>query len=266
MSWLGWEDDRTLADQSCVIVVSDHADEVSGAVANNLQVEGIPVVYAGPGALGDLCVHLRGDSFAVNGQSVGGIFLRSSPESVFGEGFAARDRAFCDAEIRAVWLAALHLESVLAINRYDPAAWFEAAGWPVWRWRLIEAGVPVSPFGFGDVEVQGARSWYPYRSSRAQSVPSRATRRVMGCALAQSTWKQVSLVVCGHVLEGELSSSVESAAQLLNESGVQIAEIATDNDGCVLSVNTQPRISEARTVEQAGQLIGEAYRAHMHRW
>ena len=81
------------------------------------------------------------------------MLFRVSPELTFSDEFEVSDQPFCDAEIRAIWLAALNLDSVLAVNKYDAMTWFEGSSWPVWRRKVIHVGIPVSKFLFGDASL-----------------------------------------------------------------------------------------------------------------
>lgn len=253
-------------EEPCVAVVSSHADSLASEVSATLRARGIRTRDVSPGALGTLHVDLREDVFSIDGQPVGGIFFRSSPDSTFSEGFLADDRSFCDAEIGATWLAALHLESIVAVNRYDAIAWFEGLDWPVWRRRLIEAGIPVSPFGFGEVRAEGPLYWCPYKSCAVEVASDPATRGVLGSAVTSSVHKQTTLMVCNYVIRGEANSNVLDAGKLLHEAGVRLAQIATDLDGRILLVNTQPVISDIHSVKPAVDLLAGLYHAHLRRW
>jgi hypothetical protein len=255
-----------MATRPCIVVVSDETDPLSTEFATTLRGQGTDMIHVHAGALAGLKVSLQNESFFVNAHLVRGILFRASLDSTFSETFSAEDRSFCDTEVMATWLAALNLDSILAVNRYDAAEWFEGARWPAWRRRLVEADIPVSPFAFGDTPVDASWSWYPYTSTRASRAPGIASRRVLGSAVTQSMQKQVSLAVCNVVIAGEASPTVLDTAKLLDDTGVRIAEIATDHDGRVLLVNTEPQIMETKILEHAKHLLIGAYNEDMHRW
>jgi hypothetical protein len=74
----------------------------------------------------------------------------------------------------------------------------------------------------------------------------------------------VSVVVCGRVITGAAYPSIVTTMELLDAAGVRIAEISTDVEGRVLSVNTFPVITQAGSLEQAVEHIVAAYRTHLH--
>jgi hypothetical protein len=252
--------------QPSVVIVSEFTDTLASAVAVKLQSEGIYVVQTAPYDLGDLRVTLHEDEFIVNDSPVSGILFRSLPNSTLSQGFPIEDRGFCDSELRAVWLAALHLPRILAINRYDAEAWFEAVGWPVWRRKLVEQEIHVSPFVFGGVVQENLRFWHPYTSLLARPVPDNGTVQMLGSALTQSVRQQESLVVCGEVISGEILPVVVDTMNVLEKAGVWIASIATDSDATICSVNTLPTIPESHTLAHAVNLIRDRYYAHLSRW
>ena len=248
---------------STVVVVAESDDLLAALVKTRLEAQGDQVMAVPPGALGSLTVCLEGDVFRVEGQCIGGILFRVIPDMTFSDSFAAADRGFCDAEVRALWLAAMHLDSVCAINRYDAAAWFEGPYWPIWRRRLIAGGIPVSPFTFGG----GAQGewWYPYRSHQPQTLPGPISRRVLGSATSAALPAQCILAVNGEVLVGDGHAPVLAALKLLSEAGIRLAEVLTDNDERVLAIDTQPLIVDpSLAAEVSGRLAG-IYHDHLYR-
>lgn len=253
--------------RSHAIVVSvSNDDPLARAFGVAIKAQGINVLSISPGALGDLHISLHDELFQVEGQPVSGIFFRASPALTFSEGFRVADQPFCDAEVRAAWLAALHLNSVFAVNQYDAVAWFEGIRWFEWRRRFIESQLPVSSFVFGDSSTESAAYWYPYTDTAPQSVPDRAVCRVLGSALSVSTRKQVSLVVDNQVISGEAFPTVVKAASLLVDMGIRLVEISTDSSGHILFVNTQPILSEPALVKRATDRLVGMYDAYLHNW
>lgn len=211
---------------------------------------------------------LDADSCTVDGFRVGGVLFRASPEASWSDGFAADDRLYCDAELRAAWLAILHLDSVLAINQWDATTWFEGGEWPTWRRLMMEHGVAVSPFSFGGMNgVSGSHSphWYPYRFGEPSPAPGAASQRVLGAPLTVATEQQVSLVACGHVLSPPCAP-IENAVRVLASSGIQLASIVTDAEGRVLRVNPKPTPEEPVLLSRAASLLAEVYAGHLRRW
>lgn len=247
---------------SCVVIVAERGDLLAALVQNRLEAQGDQVMAVPPGALGSLAVRLEGDAFQVEDERIGGILFRAIPDTTFSDGFEAADRSFCDAEVRAVWLAATHLDAVCALNRYDAAAWFEGPYWPVWRRRLIADGIPVSPFTFGG--SGSADWWYPYRSHRPQALPGPAAGRVLGSATSAAYPAQRTLAVDGEVLVGDGCAAALSALRSLAEIGIRLAEVFTDGDGRVLAVDTLPLIADPALAEVSDRIAG-IYHDHLHR-
>lgn len=246
-----------------VVIVAECNDLLASRVKTQLIAQGIPVAEARPGDLGSLTVHLQNEGFWVKGQRVGGILFRSPPDASFSADFQPADRAFCDTEVRAVWLAAMHLDSVCAINRYDAAAWFEGAFWPVWRRTLIARGVPVSPFDCDD-RVAG-EWWYPYRSYQPQPPPGPTARRLLGASVSSTLPAERTLAVNGEILAGERLANTVAAIETLAEAGIRLVEVITDRAGRVLAVATQPFITDPALAELISERLGAIYHAHLHR-
>ncbi len=253
-----------LAAPPCVVIVCEDSDLLASHVQAHLTAQGDPVVKIRPGILGSLAIRLHDEHFWVAGQRVGGILFRSHPDATFSADFQPADRAFCDAEVRAVWLAAMHLDSVCAINRYDAAAWFEGAYWPVWRRRLIARGIPVSSFDCG--ESGAGEWWYPYRSDQPQPPPGPTARRMLGASVSSASPAQRTLAVNGEILAGDGPAGVVAAIEALAESGTRLVEVITDRAERVLAVDVQPLIADPALAELASKRLGAIYHAHLHRW
>jgi hypothetical protein len=246
-----------------VAIVSEVTDSLAKAVATSLKVQGVWTEEILPAALGDVRIVLRDDSLFVNGGRMGGIFFRASSDSNFSQGFVTEDRSFSDAEVRATWLAALNLQSIVAINRYDATAWFEGLRWTVWRRKLLQAGIPVCDFTFGDVQTEHNVFWHPYTSDVSQSAPERSICRVLGSAISPSDAKHVSFAVCNQIISGCPKANLLATVRALSDVGVGLAEITTDSDDRILSVNPQPIILEPECLKRAVDLIVGFYYAHL---
>ena len=205
---------------------------------------------------------LARNSFFVEGHHVRAILFRCPPDSRFSRGFQPEDRRFCDAEVGAVWLAASHLDSVLAINRYDPAAWFLGPGWSPWLEMLTARGVPVTPLSLGLVDATSPY-WYPYSGSDLMPSPSPSVRASLGAAASPRPFESGSVVIAGQVLEGPTQPTVLEAAKVLWESGIGIAEVRVDSEGRVLGVDPQPNLRAGETVNRAADILAGLYRDHL---
>jgi hypothetical protein len=254
------------AKQPCLVIVDTANQPLGMLLASELQERGATVQVVSPLTLGQLRVALTGDTFCVNDTPVAGIFSLTLPHGFFSGAFVEEDRSFCNVEIGAVWLAACHLESVLAINRYDAAGWFDRLSWPLWHRTLSKAGVTASPFSVGDVCTDNAHQWYPYGSGVPHPAPAQSARRVLGSAITRSQQKQVSLVVCEEVICGAVTPELIRTAKLLAKSGVRIAAITTDVSGCILAVNVRPVIFADDLLRRAADLLVREYDAHLRHW
>jgi hypothetical protein len=249
-----------------VLIVTYPGDLLSARVATRIRGAGQSVLYRHPGALAETSVTLRQDEFHVDGAPIGGIFFRAPVEWPMSDGFIEADRSFTDAEWKSVLLAALHLDSVLAINQYPAEAWFENAAWSVWRRKLIGAHVAVAPFSFGDFEVEKGWSWYPYVGASARSPAGPASRRAMGSALTHSVVSEVALAVCQRLIAGHPSEAVVAATDVLAHFGVKVAAIAVDTANRIVVVDTLPAIHDSDTATIAADIISETFNAHLHSW
>lgn len=247
-----------------VVVISHSEDKLSSLITAILHTQGIRVLSILPGSLGSRQISLQGDLLCIDSWPIGGVLFRVSPESTFSDEFEVSDQPFCDAEIRAIWLAAINLDSVLAVNKYDAMTWFEGLGWPVWRRKVIHVGIPVSKFLFGDASLQTSHVWYPYTSQQARPVPGYHTKRVLGSALTESTSVQNSLIVGKDIVAGKQTRSIRATAELLADAGIWIAEIATDFNDNILTVNTLPTIYDIPIENLVSQRIAEMFHAHLH--
>lgn len=247
-----------------ILVINHPEDRLSNSIATILQTQGVRVLQILPGALGSKEISLQGDLFCIESEPIRGILFRVPPQSTFSDDFAASDQSFCDAEIRAILLAALNLESMLAINKYDAMTWFEGIGWPTWRRKLIAAGIPVVEFQFGDSDLNGRHVWYPYASLEARLAPGNHSRKMLGSALTEKNPSQTSLIVGREIITGKQSPSILATAELLTNAGACIAEVATDIDDRVVTINTLPSISDVEINDMVSLKISEIFHAHLY--
>lgn len=250
--------------QPTVVVVSKGSDLLSKFFSEELHLKNIEVKEISEDILGDVQLSLKREVLTIEGHPIIGILFRAIPSSTFTKNFIDEDQRFCDAEIRATWLAALHLDSILVVNRYDAIAWFEGVNWPVWRRRFIQGGLPVSRFIFGDFNVKGRWSWYPYKYSLPYPPPSKIMCQFMGSALTPYVKRHASLVVCNEIVSGEEKPSAIAASNFLTNKGIQIAKITSDQKGLIVTVDTQPEISEARIAKRAAHVLFRWFYENLH--
>jgi hypothetical protein len=247
-----------------ILIINYPGDELADAVTANLSNRDIRTIQIAPDTLGSRQIRLQDGTLYLDSVPIHGMFFRVSPDSKFSDGYQIDDQAFCDAEIRSVLLAALNLESMLAVNKYDATAWFEGLGWPTWRRKLIRAGIPVSEFLFGASDVSVRRVWYPYGSPNAMQAPDYHARRTLGSALTENTTVQKSLVLGKDVAVGRQAASICATAEWLAAQGVYLAEIVSDADDKILTVNTLPMIEKLATNKLVGHQIAEMFYAHLY--
>ncbi len=249
-----------------VMVVGDHSDNLSRMVTDSLKSRNVPVKFIEPGKLASLPVLLKDDLFVVQEQLVRGILFRTSPDARFSHDYMPLDQAFCDAETKALWLAALNLGSVLAINQYDAVAWFEGTGWPTWRRRFLEAGLPVSPFFFGGSDQANSRKWHLYSSCETRDPPHSRVQQLLGSAIACSVQANSALILDGEVVQGNLPEAITEAPALLGEFGVSLAQLMTDESGYIKAVSTFPLPCEKLILKKLAHRISELFYDYLHCW
>lgn len=246
-----------------ILVISYPDDKLSRSVTRLLHAQGIQVLNTIPDTLGSRRISLQGDLLRIDGLPIGGVLFRVSPQSKFSDDFETFDQPFCDAEIRAILLAALNLDSILAINKYDATAWFEGLGWSTWRRALINSGIPVSELMFGDSPSKHLSVWYPYTGWEAKPVPGYHSKRILGSALTERGSLHNTLVLGKDIIAGKQVPSLIATVELLADMGISIADIVTDPSEKILTVNTIPLISDV-FIEDVSHRIMEMFHAHLN--
>jgi hypothetical protein len=250
---------------SHVVVVANPSDLLADLIARHVLERGHYVTQLGPSELSSCQVCLQEDDFLIGGRKVDGVVFRVSPDMTFSDDYQLEDRSFCDAETRAVWLAVLNLQTVLAVNRYDAHAWFEGIGWPTWRHHLIKRRIEVGKMSFGDIRDANPGLWYPYSRDSSREVPGRTAARVLGVAIAAAAPSFRCLVVDSKILDGENLPNVHRAATVLKELGIVIAEVSVDSQQKILAVNTLPQVSEPHLRRRVAAQIAGLFDAHLSR-
>ncbi len=248
-----------------IAVIGEQSDTLCRSLARALSADGVPVLRSTPGELSSLKVSLGEEMMLVEGQVVAGVFFHCHPDRCFSDGYVAEDRAFCDAETRAIWLSALNLGAVLAINRYDATAWFEGLGWASWRRRLREAGIPVA-----DIHVGGGRHstghWQLFASGHQRPLPRPEVQRCLAAAVTESEHSRSVVAVGGEILGGCSSPSAHAAAALLAEEGIWLAQLQLDQHGALLGVDPVPRVEDSASIQQITRRAQGAFHEHLDRW
>lgn len=253
-----------------MLVVAAGGDWLALRVARGLREGGAEVSSVAPEQLAGARLTLDGDALYWDGQRLLGVLLRPPAFAGFSEEFEQDDRPFCDAEVRALWLAASHLPSVLAINRYGPGDWLPGPSWLRLREDLADAGVELAPLTFGGEEPGAAGHWLPYCAQSPRALPGASARRAMGTAAAELNGGAVRhLAVAGRLLQGARSSTARSAAAaraatFLDGEGIVLSEIGTDARGRVLWIDPEPRFSDQQLATDAASRLVERFHAHLY--
>jgi hypothetical protein len=237
-----------------VVIVAHEGDELADAFERACWRRGHRPLRVDARRLCDRRVRLAAGELAVDGRAVAAVLFRVQPDDSVSVGFADADRPFADRETIAVWLAGAKLPGVIAFNGYDAEAWFRGLGWVVWRERLLEAGVPVTPARFGDGPERGSSVWRPYRVGGERAAPTAATRRALGTASCPAGPRRRHLAVGGGLVAGQVSRTAERAAVTLAAGGIALAEIATDDEDRVVTVDPHPLLATDEAALAAARL------------
>jgi hypothetical protein len=246
------------------LIVRHPCDAFAERIAAQLRERGYSVRAVDPCGLADLGLSLSEEALWIDGALVRGVLFRALPRSHFSPNFTSADRSFCDAELSAVWIAALHVPSLVTLNHYDAEAWCENARWPVWRRRLLAENVPSCPLTIGRQEVPSRSDrWLPYGSRRTLDAPGPACRGALAAAIGHCDALRASLLVCGEVLSGPTTQTVKRVAELLDRYGVRLAEMNLDQQGRVIHVNTLPLIQDSALLSRACELVVRFYETRL---
>src|SRR5262245_54927082 len=130
-----WAEQRRERDAVAIVAADD--DALAAGVGSALRAARVEVLWVFPDALAATPARLEGRRLWLAGRPVSGLLFRARRDAGSGAG--------CSPDARAVWLAALSLDGVLALNRCDAWAWFDSSSETLWRRVLLAAGVPLSP-------------------------------------------------------------------------------------------------------------------------
>jgi hypothetical protein len=191
-------------------------------------------------------------------KAVASIFL-PSPLTRFIVDFDAADRDFCDAEVRAVWLAIINMDSVATVTRWSPEEWTSLGEWAIWRRRLIEADVPVTPMSFGAVATEDASAerWLPFSSATTHSIPGKLARGSLAPAIARCGVGASAIWCCGEIVAGPDLEPVRRAAAVVAEHRIGLAAITLDDQHRVLACTSRPEIRIPAHAHRIGARIAE---------
>jgi hypothetical protein len=243
------------------VVVALPEDQLADAVEQALAARSWPSSRRLPGELASTPLVLDEQTARLGDEPVGAVVFRARPDMHFGEDFDERDAGFASSEARAAWLALTHLPSVSAINRLDAELWFSSAEWPIWRRRLVRAGVRVVDLAVGDAAAGEGATWLPWGGGLTQA-PPRSVRRTFATALVDLQALQTTVTCCGAVLDGPDLEVTRAASAVLAADGARLAAIVTDDRERIVSCTAYPYVPPA-AVQEAAESIVEALDADL---
>ncbi|MDH3473003.1 MAG: hypothetical protein OEM59_04870 [Rhodospirillales bacterium] len=229
----------------CIVIVRQGQDRFAFAVAAGLRDRGWPVLEIDPVTLADQSVSLSDNTFEVDGRKVSGLLFRAGTRGPFSQGFVLQDKSFVDAEVAAVWMAAMNLSTMTSLNRLDAEAWCLGNLWIIWRRFLLENGVPLAPMSYGTEPQSKAEQWLPYGALCTHVVPGERAGACLLAPLVGSPSPERSLFVCGSILRGGTTNVLIKVAELLCQRGINLAEGLVNRDGQLVAINLLPDVEDS---------------------
>jgi hypothetical protein len=240
------------------LVVADAADPLARIVSGALALRQFTVRDVEAGQLALLPLVLFSERVRVDGHFLDAVAFFTDPTTSFSADFAGEDRDFCDAEVRATWLAIVNSPAVATVTRWRPEEWSSLGEWAVWRRRMIDHGVCVSPMSFGengDTSVDA--TWFPFSSGTAHRIPGLFGRRSLAPAVSGARLAASSIYCCGEIVAGPDTPHVRSAVAVLEQYGTRLAAIMLDEQGRVLMCTSRPAIPEGSVACLVAEKIAE---------
>lgn len=241
--------------RACLIGAA--GDAILDRLPAALELRDCAALVLAPERLADARITLDSERLELDREQVDAIVFRAATNAPFSASFPDGDHAFCDAETRAIWLAAVNLPQVVSFNRLDAIAWFETEHWSVWRRVLARRGVQLAPCEFGYARGERERVWAPFSSPNLQADPGDSVARASGAARFAKQRFSRTLVACGQVVSGRICPEVDAATRALADAGVRLAAIATDERGDVAFVDTLPQTLDEAESAQVVALIAD---------
>lgn len=244
------------------VIVDDGTDPVAGEAMRSLRATPTAVRRLAAGDLARAPLELTGTGARLAGREVGAVFFRAATRTWFANGFEEADAEFCNAETASAWMALLDLEPVLAINRSDAELWFSDSEWSVWRRRLIEAGVAVTPLTVGAATSTDERRWMPWGGGLARMPGPRAARCLAAAEPVHSV-ARTSVWLRASVVAGDSSPGARAAAAVMADHGATFAEVRVAGDDTVFACSSRPLMPSASEAVAAGRRIAEEIDDHL---
>jgi hypothetical protein len=226
------------------VVVGEANDLLAQALSASLTQRGLQAQFIDAADLALQPIQLRNTEARLNGRGIDvAVFLAEANRS-FGGDFTVEDRDFCDAEVRAIWLALLNLPSVKTLTRWTAEEWASMGGWAIWRRRLSGAGIPLTSMSFGSAPDAAAARWFPFTSTRTHTLPGGLGRRVLVPPLTGQEPVSSAIWCCGQVIAGPDLDVVRACGSVLENYGTRLASITLDEEGRVFACASRLHISD----------------------
>ncbi|MEM8950337.1 MAG: hypothetical protein AAGA21_04685 [Pseudomonadota bacterium] len=223
----------------------------------------IPCLHLLPDDIVNHQLELDDDALKLDGWTIDMLLLRCHPDSIFGESFVEGDAAFVQGEMRALMLAACHLETVYAPVMPDAVTWYEGMSWPVWRRNLKEAETALAAFRFGGAQSRG--SWVPYRYGGRRHKPGDQLATMLGIATTDDKVAETYLLFEGKPLGREAKRLNPDVGRILRERGIDLAEVAVTEQGAVMSVDVLPHLEPSVADNVAARIMERVHDHRTHR-
>ncbi len=238
-------------------LVAPVRDGVAAEVGRAAARRGASVTWHAPADLAARQVALQDTSCVVDGAPLTAVLWRVSPDMNLADGFTEADRRFATNETAATWIAALQLESIAAVNRFDAQAWYSGLRAQYWCDRLRAAGVRVAPACAGDADVAPHWRWHPYTADGDCDLPGRPARASMATACREPFPLSRHVSLFGTVPPSSAHPNVERAARLLFDWGIGLATIGSDIFGRVHDVRVLPVLDDTPLLAHVAERLTE---------
>jgi hypothetical protein len=245
------------------VVVGADADPLAEAVTASLSSRGVDTRRIDASQLALEALELDRDGATLGGRTIDAAVFLAEPTASFGGDFAREDAEFCDAEVRATWLALLNLPSIATVTRWTAEEWTSLGEWAIWRRRLLADGVACTALAFGMDPADGGTRWVPFSSSETHSLPGPAGRRMLVPPQTSAQPAGTSIWCCGRVVAGTDSQTVHRCGQVLERYGTRLASIVLDQDGAVFACASRLQVVDEPTVISIAESVADQLHADL---
>lgn len=255
-----------MAADDLVIVVAARSDVFAARLVRYLHAKSAPTFVCEPEDLVDLPIVLDPPRLKVNGASPRAVVWRVTPAMSLSASIAAPDKAFADAEVAAVWLCALGLPAIYAVNRYPASVWYGGLHWSAWRSWLRERSVPVSALHLGIALPNRKQRWVPFHSASATGMPDATAAAALGIATSSAEPALSVIAVAGQLLHATPSMTMRAAAAALNTNGVVLARLTLDGNDRIISIDATPEFEDNEQLNLVVSQVTDNIYARLLAW